>query len=85
MLVVAIAGTEYLLEYVESQCADVHMVAYNDHHPFSNFDVGDIERHFKAMPEGRERIIVTTEKMLCAWTVTGIYSAVCLCLSIYFL
>ena len=62
LLVVAIAGTEYLLEYVESQCADVHMVAYNDHHPFSNFDVGDIERHFKAMPEGRERIIVTTEK-----------------------
>lgn len=62
LLVVAIAGTEYLLEYVESQCADVHMVAYNDHHPFSNFDVGDIERHFKAMPDGRERIILTTEK-----------------------
>ena len=62
LLVVAIAGTEYLLEYVDSLCGDVRMLEYNDHHPFSNFDVGDIERHFKLMPEGRERIILTTEK-----------------------
>jgi tetraacyldisaccharide 4'-kinase len=62
LLVVAIAGTEYLLEYVDSQCGDVRMLEYNDHHPFSNFDIGDIERHFKLLPEGRERIILTTEK-----------------------
>lgn len=62
LLVVAIAGTEYLMEYVDAQCGDVHMLEYNDHHPFSNFDIGDIERHFKLMPEGRERIILTTEK-----------------------
>lgn len=62
LLVVAIAGTEYLMEYVDSRCGDVRMLEYNDHHPFSNFDIGDIERHFKLMPEGRERIILTTEK-----------------------
>lgn len=62
LLVVAIAGTEYLMEYVTSQCDDVRLLEYNDHHPFSNFDIGDIERYFKLMPEGRERIILTTEK-----------------------
>lgn len=62
LLVVAIAGTEYLLEYVQSKCNDVRMLEYNDHHPFSNFDISDIERHFKLMPESQERIILTTEK-----------------------
>jgi tetraacyldisaccharide 4'-kinase len=62
LLVVAIAGTEYLLEYVSSLCGEVRMLEYNDHHPFSNFDIGDIERHFNLMPEGRDRIILTTEK-----------------------
>lgn len=61
-VVVAIAGTEYLLEYVEEQCGDVRMLEYNDHHPFSSFDIGDIEKHFKQMNPDRERIILTTEK-----------------------
>lgn len=62
LLVVAIAGTEYLLEYVDGQSGEVRMLAFNDHHPFSNFDISDIAQHFKYMPEGRERIILTTEK-----------------------
>jgi tetraacyldisaccharide 4'-kinase len=62
LLVVAIAGTEYLMEYVESRCHEVKILEYDDHHPFSSFDIGDIERHYKLMPEGRERIILTTEK-----------------------
>ena len=62
LLVVAIAGTEYLLEYVEGQSGDVRMLAFQDHHPFTSTDIGDIERHFKHMDEGRERIILTTEK-----------------------
>ncbi len=62
LLVVAIAGTEYLMEYVEDQCGDVHLLEYNDHHPFSSFDIGDMERHFKQMNLDRERIILTTEK-----------------------
>ncbi len=62
LLVVAIAGTEYLMEYVDTQCSEVRMLAYNDHHPFSNFDLGDIERHFNLMEGDRQRIILTTEK-----------------------
>ncbi len=62
LLVVAIAGTEYLLEYVDSQCGEVKMMEYHDHHPFSNFDVGNIELYFKNMTGERNRIILTTEK-----------------------
>ncbi len=62
LLVVAIAGTEYLLEYVDDQCGDVRMLEYNDHHPFSSFDIGDIERRFKQLSPDRERIVLTTEK-----------------------
>jgi tetraacyldisaccharide 4'-kinase len=62
LLVVAIAGTEYLMEYVESRAGDVKLLEYNDHHPFSNFDVGDIERYYKEMQAGRSNIILTTEK-----------------------
>jgi tetraacyldisaccharide 4'-kinase len=62
LLVVAIAGTEYLLEYVESQCGEVKMLEYHDHHPFSNFDIGNIELYYKNMQEDRQRIILTTEK-----------------------
>jgi tetraacyldisaccharide 4'-kinase len=62
LLVVAIAGTEYLMEYVAERAGDVHLLEYNDHHPFSSFDIGDIARHFKVFSEGRQPIILTTEK-----------------------
>lgn len=62
LLVVAIAGTEYLVEYVESMCNAVHLLEYTDHHLFSTFDVGDIERHFNALPRDNNTIILTTEK-----------------------
>lgn len=62
LLVVAIAGTEYLMEYVAERAGDVHLLEYTDHHPFSTFDIGDIERHFRVFSEGRKPIILTTEK-----------------------
>lgn len=62
LMVAAIAGTEFMMEYVESKAGDVRLLEYNDHHPFSNFDIGDIERYFKQMPESQPRIILTTEK-----------------------
>jgi len=62
LLVVAIAGTEYLMEYVDAQSGEVKMMEYKDHHTFSNFDIGNIELYFKNMPEDRQRIILTTEK-----------------------
>jgi tetraacyldisaccharide 4'-kinase len=60
LLVVAIAGTEYLLEYVEGQCGDVRMMEFYDHHTFTESDIGDMERHFKLPPGGRQQIILTT-------------------------
>lgn len=62
LLVVAIAGTEYLLDYVDTQCGEVKMLEYRDHHAFSNFDIGNIELYFKNMTAGRQNIILTTEK-----------------------
>ena len=41
LLVVAIAGTEYLLDYVDTQSGEVKMLEYRDHHSFSNFDIGN--------------------------------------------
>ena len=62
LLVVAIAGTEYLLEHVENQCKEVRLMEYNDHHSYSNFDIGDIERHFNLIEDKQNAIILTTEK-----------------------
>jgi tetraacyldisaccharide 4'-kinase len=62
LLVVAIAGTEYLLEYVEGQSGAVRMLAYNDHHPFSSSDIRDVQQHFSLMDGTLEKIILTTEK-----------------------
>ena len=62
LLVASIAGTEYLMEYVESKSGSVRLLEYNDHHPFSNFDIGGIERYFRQMPESESSIILTTEK-----------------------
>lgn len=62
LLVAAIAGTEYLMEHVESRAGRVQLLEYNDHHPFSNFDIGDIERYYNHMEEGGNNIILTTEK-----------------------
>lgn len=62
LLVVAIAGTEYLLEYVDSQVKEVRMMEYNDHHAYSNFDIDDIARHFRMIEDPQNAIILTTEK-----------------------
>ncbi len=62
MLVVAIAGTEYLMEYVTGICDNVRMLSYNDHHPFTSSDLEEIAQHFGLMQDGKECIILTTEK-----------------------
>ncbi len=62
LLVVAIAGTEYLLEYVESMVNAVHLMAYSDHHAYSALDVEEIARHFRLIEDPKNAIILTTEK-----------------------
>lgn len=62
LLVTGIADTDYLMEYVKSKCNEVRLLEYKDHHPFSNFDIGDIKRYYEELPEDQPRIILTTEK-----------------------
>jgi len=62
LLVVAIAGTEYLLEHVDSAVKEVRMMEYTDHHAFTQSDIEDIERHFRSMDPSERSIILTTEK-----------------------
>lgn len=62
LLVAGIADTEYMMDYVRSRCNGVQLMEYNDHHTFSNFDVGDIERHYRQLKEEQEVVLLTTEK-----------------------
>lgn len=61
LLVVAIAGTEYLLEYILSKCKDVEAVEYADHHQFTTADIAEITKQFQLLPD-KNKIILTTEK-----------------------
>jgi tetraacyldisaccharide 4'-kinase len=61
LLVCAIAGTDYLMNYLELKAGTVRTKEYEDHHYFSSTDLEDIERMFNAMPGGK-KIILTTEK-----------------------
>jgi|SRR5688572_12548021 len=62
LLVAALAGTDYLLKHVNAKCNDVQLLEYRDHHVFSNFDIGDIERYYRELPADEHNIILTTEK-----------------------
>lgn len=61
ILLSAIANTEYLLKYLESEVSDVFEIEYADHH---NYDHHDIERIVKIYNNtaGERKIIITTEK-----------------------
>ncbi|MCB0520431.1 MAG: tetraacyldisaccharide 4'-kinase [Lewinellaceae bacterium] len=61
LLVCAIAGTDYLLEYLESKAGTVRVKEYEDHHYFTETDLEDIEKMFNALPGGK-KVILTTEK-----------------------
>lgn len=61
LLVCAIAGTDYLLEYLESKAGTVRVKEYEDHHYYTETDLEDIEKMFNALPGGK-KVILTTEK-----------------------
>lgn len=61
VLISAIANTNYLLDYLENEVADVHHMNYEDHHLFSELDIDYIETVFKNR-ESKRKIILTTEK-----------------------
>lgn len=62
LVVAAIAGTEYLMDYVTTQSGEVRLLEYTDHHSFSDSDLRDIKKHFDAFSETSSPIILTTEK-----------------------
>lgn len=62
MLVAGIAGTEYLLSYLETRAKEVRVMEYNDHYAYSESDISDISRHFALIEDRQNAIILTTEK-----------------------
>jgi tetraacyldisaccharide 4'-kinase len=60
-LLSAIAGTDYLLSYLEPKVATVTSQEYADHHNFSTEDLRDIRGQFLRL-DSPNKIIVTTEK-----------------------
>lgn len=61
LLVCAIARADYLLEYLEPRVNEVNIVEFEDHHYFSNYDVGRFQGILNNM-ESPNKIILTTEK-----------------------
>lgn len=61
VLVCCIAKPEHLVRYVSEQAADVHTLAYPDHHYFLTRDMEEITATYTNW-QVAEKIIVTTEK-----------------------
>lgn len=62
LVVAAIAGTEYLMDYIASEAGEVRLMEFTDHYAFAESDLRDIKRHFDAFSETASPIILTTEK-----------------------
>ena len=61
LLICAIAGSKYLIEYLEKKVGSVAALEYEDHHYFNKSDLGNLKRRFEAM-DGGKKVIITTEK-----------------------
>jgi len=61
LLICAIAGTDYLLRYLEEVASGVQVIAYEDHHFFTNYDIASLKQAFDRLDAPR-KIILTTEK-----------------------
>ena len=61
LLLSAIAGTEYLTDFLEERTASLRALEFEDHHYFTNYDVSRLKQIFDNMEE-EKKIILTTEK-----------------------
>ncbi len=61
ILLSAIAGTDYLLDYLAPKAASVVSLEYADHHHFSTTDLSEIRAAFLRL-DSPNKIILTTEK-----------------------
>lgn len=61
LLICAIARTDYLVEYLETQVNSVEILEYEDHHFFSKHDIGHLQKTFEEIAS-KKKVILTTEK-----------------------
>lgn len=61
VLISAIAGTDYLLSYLEPKVAAVHLLEYEDHHYFEMQEMIQLKNTFDSISNNK-KIILTTEK-----------------------
>jgi len=61
LLISAIAGTDYLIEYLEKRVNHVYSLEFEDHHYFTNYDIGQLKANYDRI-DSNKKIILTTEK-----------------------
>ncbi len=61
ILISALASTAYLLDYLTEQVDEVHSLAFQDHHYFSDRDIGQLELMYREL-DGERKVIICTEK-----------------------
>lgn len=61
LVICAIANTDYLLDYLETQVGSVQVLEYEDHHDFSSYEIAQLKSQYEAIEE-QNKIIITTEK-----------------------
>lgn len=61
LLICAIAKTDYLVDYLQSQTGSVRSLEFADHHYFDKEDISNLLRTFKNI-ESNRKVIITTEK-----------------------
>ena len=61
LLICAIAGTDYLVDYLEERVNTVTTLEYEDHHYFTRHDIAHLQATYERL-ESEQKIILTTEK-----------------------
>ena len=61
LLVTGIASPTSLIEELSTVNSHIHLLAFSDHHDFSEKDMETIKDEFEKLPRGK-RMIITTEK-----------------------
>ena len=60
LLISAIANTDYLISHLESKCAYIKTLEFEDHHFYDHSDISTLLRTYDNMEDGA--VILTTEK-----------------------
>ncbi len=61
LLITAIASTDYLIQYLETEISEVRPYSFEDHHLFSAHEISSLHHTYQLIPSER-KIILTTEK-----------------------